>query len=102
MEGAEAATAIDITPLDVSLVGVILLSWFSLRSLRAAGVVVSAAELLARVGAVTALFVVTPGRAGLGTGTASSPSTGARWDSTTCPAAPEPARTASGSRDSGT
>ncbi|WP_318275315.1 streptophobe family protein [Streptomyces pharetrae] len=39
LEGAEAATAIDITPLHVSLVGVILLSWFSLRSLRAAGVV---------------------------------------------------------------
>ncbi|MFJ5732302.1 streptophobe family protein [Streptomyces paradoxus] len=55
--GAEADTAIEITPLGVSLVGAVLLSWFFLRSLRAAGVVVSRAELLARAGAVVALFV---------------------------------------------
>ncbi|MDG9713812.1 streptophobe family protein [Streptomyces sp. DH10] len=55
--GAEAETAIEITPLGVSLVGALLLSYFFLRSLRAAGVVVSPAELLARAGAVVALFV---------------------------------------------
>lgn len=57
LTGAEAHTAIEITPLGVSLVGALLLSWFFLRSLRAAGVVVAPAELLARVGAVVALFV---------------------------------------------
>ncbi|MEU0168652.1 streptophobe family protein [Streptomyces iakyrus] len=55
--GAEADTAIEITPLGVSLVGAVLLSWFFLRSLRAAGVVIPRAELLARAGAVVALFV---------------------------------------------
>ncbi|MFD5228415.1 streptophobe family protein, partial [Streptomyces qaidamensis] len=55
--GAEADTAIEITPLGVSLVGAVLLSWFFLRSLRAAGVVISRAELFARAGAVVALFV---------------------------------------------
>ncbi|MFF5962142.1 streptophobe family protein [Streptomyces collinus] len=57
LTGAEADTAIEITPLGVSLVGAVLLSWFFLRSLRAAGVVISRAELLARAGAVVALFV---------------------------------------------
>jgi hypothetical protein len=57
LRGAEAHTAIQITPLGVSLVGALLLSWFFLRSLRAAGVVVSPAELLARAGAVMALLV---------------------------------------------
>ncbi|MFE6288307.1 streptophobe family protein [Streptomyces sp. NPDC057877] len=61
LEGAEATTAIDITPLGVSLTGALLLSWFFLRSLRAAGVVVSPAELLARAGAVIALFTATLG-----------------------------------------
>ncbi|MFV0136794.1 streptophobe family protein [Streptomyces sp. HMX87] len=56
-DGAEAHTAIEITPLGVSLAGALLLSFFFLRSLRAAGVVVSLAELLARAGAVVALFV---------------------------------------------
>nr|WP_175524847.1 streptophobe family protein [Streptomyces sp. CAI-85] len=55
--GAEANTAIEITPLGVSLVGALLLSWFFLRSLRTAGVVVAPAELLARAGTVVALFV---------------------------------------------
>ncbi|MGW1325635.1 streptophobe family protein [Streptomyces antibioticus] len=54
---AEANTAIEITPLGVSLVGALLLSWFFLRSLRTAGVVVAPAELLARAGTVVALFV---------------------------------------------
>ncbi|MDK1346160.1 streptophobe family protein [Streptomyces sp. 378] len=57
LTGAEADTAIEITPLGVSLVGALLLSWFFLRSLRAAGVVISPAELLARAGTVVALFV---------------------------------------------
>ncbi|MET9682471.1 streptophobe family protein [Streptomyces coeruleorubidus] len=57
LTGAEAEAAIEITPLGVSLVGALLLSYFFLRSLRAAGVVISPAELLARAGAVVALFV---------------------------------------------
>ncbi|MFI9549616.1 streptophobe family protein [Streptomyces sp. NPDC052016] len=57
LTGAQADTAIEITPLGVGLVGALLLSWFFLRSLRAAGVVVAPAELLARAGAVAALFV---------------------------------------------
>ncbi|MFC5214988.1 streptophobe family protein [Streptomyces coerulescens] len=61
LTGAEAATAIEITPLGVSLVGAVLLSWFFLRSLRGAGVVIAPAELLARAGAVVALFVATLG-----------------------------------------
>src|SRR5262249_43056495 len=39
LKGGEATTAIEITPLGVSLVGALLLCWFFLRSLRAAGVV---------------------------------------------------------------
>ncbi|MEU0896379.1 streptophobe family protein, partial [Streptomyces massasporeus] len=57
LTGAEADTAIEITPLGVSLVGAVLLAWFFLRSLRAAGVVISPAELLARAGSVVVLFV---------------------------------------------
>ncbi|MGX4693020.1 streptophobe family protein [Streptomyces sp. JNUCC 63] len=57
LKGAEAHTAIQITPLGVSLVGALLLSWFFLRSLRTAGVVISPAELLTRAGAVVTLFV---------------------------------------------
>ncbi|MER5859402.1 streptophobe family protein [Streptomyces sp900105245] len=57
LKGAEAHTAIDITPLGVGLVGALLLSWFFLRSLRAAGVAVTPAELLTRAGTVIALFV---------------------------------------------
>ncbi|MFF9122279.1 streptophobe family protein [Streptomyces sp. NPDC014889] len=61
LKGAEAHTALQITPLGVSLVGALLLSWFFLRSLRAAGVVITSAELLARAGAVVALFVAVLG-----------------------------------------
>ncbi|MGW7282530.1 streptophobe family protein, partial [Streptomyces sp. NPDC054844] len=61
LEGAQAHTAIEITPLGVGLVGALLLSFFFLRSLRAAGVVVAPAELLARAGAVIALFVAMTG-----------------------------------------
>ncbi|MEV3969720.1 streptophobe family protein [Streptomyces sp. NPDC050698] len=57
LTGAEADTAIEIAPLGVSLVGAVLLAFFFLRSLRAAGVVISPAELAARAGAVVALFV---------------------------------------------
>ncbi|MEV5960060.1 streptophobe family protein, partial [Streptomyces sp. NPDC051987] len=57
LRGAEAATAIEITPLGVSLVGALLLSWFFLRSLRTAGVEIAPAELLARAGSVVVLFV---------------------------------------------
>ncbi|MEV5440348.1 streptophobe family protein [Streptomyces sp. NPDC052682] len=57
LTGAQAGTAIEITPLGVSLVGALLLAFFFLRSLRGAGVVIAPAELLARAGAVVALFV---------------------------------------------
>ncbi|MDX2950270.1 streptophobe family protein [Streptomyces caniscabiei] len=61
LEGAEATTAIEITPLGVSLVGALLLAWFFLRSLRGAGVVVRPGELLARAGSVLVLFVAAMG-----------------------------------------
>ncbi|MER7737950.1 streptophobe family protein [Streptomyces sp. NPDC096538] len=61
LSGVEAGTAIDLAPLGVGLVGALLLSFFFLRSLRAAGVVVPGRELLARAGAVVALFVATAG-----------------------------------------
>jgi hypothetical protein len=57
LTGAQATTAVTITPLGVSLAGALLLSYFFLRSLRAAGVVIAPAELVARVGSVVALFV---------------------------------------------
>ncbi|MFE0812830.1 streptophobe family protein [Streptomyces sp. NPDC058848] len=57
LEGAEAHTAVEIAPLGVGLVGALFLSFFFLRTMRAAGVVVSPAELLARAGAVVSLFV---------------------------------------------
>ncbi|WP_330340866.1 streptophobe family protein [Streptomyces sp. NBC_00557] len=61
LKGAEAHTAVEITPLGVSLAGALLLSWFFLRSLRRAGVVVAPAELLARAGTVVVLFVAVLG-----------------------------------------
>jgi hypothetical protein len=61
LAGAEARTAIEIAPLGVSLVGALLLSFFFLRSLRAAGVVVAPAELAARAGAVVVLFTAMTG-----------------------------------------
>ncbi|MEV3856617.1 streptophobe family protein [Streptomyces sp. NPDC050095] len=57
LDSAQAHTAIDVAPLGVGLVGALLLSWFFLRSLRAAGVGVSPGELAARAGAVVVLFV---------------------------------------------
>ncbi|MEW2302541.1 streptophobe family protein [Streptomyces sp. NPDC006655] len=61
LKGAEATTAVEITPLGVSLVGALLLSWFFLRSLRTAGAVIAPAELLARAGSLVVLFVATLG-----------------------------------------
>ncbi|MFF4541522.1 streptophobe family protein [Streptomyces aureus] len=61
LKGAQADTALQITPLGVSLAGALLLSWFFLRSLRGAGVVLAPAELLARAGSVVGLFVATLG-----------------------------------------
>ncbi|MET9904905.1 streptophobe family protein [Streptomyces sp. NPDC006446] len=61
LKGAEAHTAIQITPLGVGLVGALLMSWFFLRSLRGAGVVITPSELLARTGSVIVLFVATLG-----------------------------------------
>jgi hypothetical protein len=61
LKGAEAATAVEFTPLGVSLVGALLLCWFFLRSLRAAGVVAGPAELLVRAGAVVVLFTAVLG-----------------------------------------
>ncbi|MEV1021794.1 streptophobe family protein [Streptomyces sp. NPDC050264] len=57
LAGAQAHTAIDVAPLGVGLVGAVLMSWFFLRSLRAAGVEISPGELVARAGAVVVLFV---------------------------------------------
>ncbi|MFJ3138212.1 streptophobe family protein [Streptomyces sp. NPDC086843] len=61
LSGVEAGTAIDLAPLGVGLVGALLLSFFFLRSLRAGGVVVPDRELLARAGAVVALFAAAAG-----------------------------------------
>ncbi|MFF7563273.1 streptophobe family protein, partial [Streptomyces pseudovenezuelae] len=61
LTGAQAATAIEITPLGVSLVGAVLLSWFFLRSLRGAGAVIAPSELLARAGSVVVLFTAMMG-----------------------------------------
>ncbi|MFJ5841938.1 streptophobe family protein [Streptomyces shenzhenensis] len=61
LKGAETHAAVEITPLGAGLVGALLLSWFFLRSLRASAVVLAPSELLARAGAVVALFVAMPG-----------------------------------------
>ncbi|MPY50054.1 streptophobe family protein [Streptomyces acidicola] len=61
LEGADATTAIEISPLGVGLVGAVLLSWFFLRSLRGAGAVIAPAELLARAGTLLVLFVAVLG-----------------------------------------
>ncbi|MFI7316652.1 streptophobe family protein [Streptomyces venezuelae] len=57
LDDAEATTTVDIAPLGVGLVGALLLAHFFLRSLRGAGAVIAPAELLARAGAVIALFL---------------------------------------------
>lgn len=57
LEGAEATTAVDITPLGVSLVGAVLLAHFFLRSLRGAGAYARGTELAARAAVLTGLFL---------------------------------------------
>lgn len=61
--GAAAESAIDFTPLGVSLVGALLLSCVFLRSLRAAAgpAYVPGAELAARAGVLAGLFVIAVG-----------------------------------------
>lgn len=61
LEGAQARTTVEITPLGVGLVGALLLAYFFLRSLRGAGPYISGTELAARVGGVVTLFVATIG-----------------------------------------
>ncbi|WP_432251886.1 streptophobe family protein [Streptomyces sp. HNM1019] len=58
LEGAQARAAIDLAPLGVSLVGALLLGWLFVRSLRGAGAVIGRAELAARAGLVTVLFLL--------------------------------------------
>ncbi|MFE1958263.1 streptophobe family protein [Streptomyces sp. NPDC059479] len=57
LEGVEARTAVDFTPLGVGLTGALILGLLFLRSLRRAGAHVSVAELALRAGTVAALFV---------------------------------------------
>jgi hypothetical protein len=59
LEGAQARTAVDITPLGVGLIGALFLAYFFLRSLRGAGRYISGRELAARAGGVVLLFVAT-------------------------------------------
>ncbi|MFJ6988622.1 MULTISPECIES: streptophobe family protein [unclassified Streptomyces] len=61
LTGAEADTALALTPLGVGLVGALLLAWLFLRSLRTAGAEVAPAELLARAGTVVGLTVAALG-----------------------------------------
>ncbi|MBZ4321697.1 streptophobe family protein [Streptomyces huiliensis] len=58
IRGADAHTAIELTPLGVSLVGALVLGWSFARSLRAAGPVVGGRELAVRAGAVAAVFLL--------------------------------------------
>ncbi|WP_046501856.1 streptophobe family protein, partial [Streptomyces odonnellii] len=57
LDGLEARTAVDFTPLGVGLTGALILSFFFLRSLRRAGANVSVTELAVRAGTVAVLFV---------------------------------------------
>ncbi|WP_369367496.1 streptophobe family protein [Streptomyces sp. CG4] len=69
LKGADLHTTVEITPLGGSLVSALLFSWFFLRSLRTAGVVVAPAELLTHAGTVVVLLAPLPaGRAGSGKG----------------------------------
>lgn len=61
LEGAAAETAVDITPLGVSLIGALLLAHGFLRSLRRAGSTVAGREVVARVGVVVGLWVAAVG-----------------------------------------
>ncbi|MFD9036243.1 streptophobe family protein [Streptomyces sp. NPDC059567] len=57
LEGAAVETAVDFTPLGVSLTGALFLAYFFLRSLRRAGPYVSGTELAARVLVLVTLFL---------------------------------------------
>ncbi len=61
LDGAQAETAVDFTPLGVGLVGALFLVYFFLRSLRRAGPYIPGSELAARAGGVVTLFVATIG-----------------------------------------
>ncbi|MFI6683294.1 streptophobe family protein [Streptomyces sp. NPDC050485] len=61
LSGAEASTTVDFAPLGVGLAGAVLLAWFFLRSLRAAGTWISGTELAVRAAAVAVLFVAVIG-----------------------------------------
>ncbi|MFI0740416.1 streptophobe family protein [Streptomyces sp. NPDC021100] len=58
IRGAAAHTAIELTPLGVSLVGALVLGWSFARSLRAAGPVVGGRELALRAGVVASVFLL--------------------------------------------
>jgi hypothetical protein len=61
LDGAQAHSAVDLTPLGVSLAGAVFLAFFFLRSLRHAGRHISGTELGVRAGAVAALFTALAG-----------------------------------------
>lgn len=61
LDGAQAETAVDFTPLGVGLFGALLLAYVFLRSLRRCGPHISGGELAARAGGVVVLFVATVG-----------------------------------------
>ncbi|WP_051723501.1 streptophobe family protein [Streptomyces albus] len=61
LEGGRAAASVDVTPLGVALVGALVLAAVFLRSLRGAGGVIGAGELVVRAGAVVALFLAVLG-----------------------------------------
>ncbi|MEV0096402.1 streptophobe family protein [Streptomyces sp. NPDC050738] len=61
LTGAEAKTALNVTPLGVALVGALLLSFFFLRSLWAAGRTIPGSELAARMVSLAVLFVAVIG-----------------------------------------
>ncbi|AYG83720.1 hypothetical protein DWB77_05918 [Streptomyces hundungensis] len=57
LSGAQARTAVDVAPLGVGLAGALLLAFFFLRSLRAAGTRIRGAELAARAAVLVLVFV---------------------------------------------
>ncbi|MGG8406239.1 streptophobe family protein, partial [Streptomyces sp. 12297] len=61
LDGAQAATALEVRPLGVSLAGALVLGFVFLRSVRAAGVAVSGSQLAARAAAVAAVFTAMAG-----------------------------------------
>lgn len=65
LKGADLHTTVEITPLGGSLVSALLFSWFFLRFLRTAGVVVAPAELLTHAGTVVVLLAPLPAGRGV-------------------------------------